>query len=214
MNRTIKITGGLALITSMLVLGMLVTVWTAQAQDSIQDWPALTLRYEVSGQYYAVGQEKAPTTTKEIILTYRGLNDWRREVISATTVEVSDDYSFSEAGSYIEVKNGVLTDYSTITGETNTEDVAEDTYMSPESRLAPLPFEKMVEKYDGDPVKVETDVRLCWGTTCHEKAQGWAFGTGEQTYVYVEDKRGIPLALPGLTITEVNITGDPEPVEW
>ena len=213
MTRTTKlitVLGGLCLV---LMLGAVATVWTVSAQGSIKDWPPLIIRYSITGQYYAIGDEKAPVATKEILVTYRGLNDWKREIVAAPTVDVGD-HSFSEVGSFIEVKNGTVTDYDATASYTEVEDLEPDTYMSPELRLAPLPFEKMVEKYDGDPVKVSTEVRLCWRTVCEEKAQGWSFVIGDEAYIYVKDKRGIPLVIPGLDITEIIIDGEPEPVDW
>ena len=212
MKRTTKLiaASGLCLV---LMLGAVAALWTVSAQGSMEDWPPLTIRYSITGQFYAIGDEKAPVATKELLVTYRGLNDWRREIVAAPTVDAGN-HSFSEVGSYIEVKNGTVTDYDAVASYTEVEDLEADTYMTPEMRLAPLPFEKMVEKYNGDPVKVSTDVRLCWRAECEEKAQGWSFTIGDKAYVYVEDKRGIPLVIPGLDITEVIIDGEPEPVEW
>ena len=212
MKRTTKLiaASGLCLV---LMLGAVATLWTVRAQGSIPDWPPLTIRYSITGQYYSIGDKKAPVATQEILVTYRGLNDWKREIVAAPTVDAGN-HSFSEVGSYIEVKNGTVTDYDAVASYTDVEDLEPDTYMSPALRLAPLPFEKMVEKYDGDPVKVSTDVRLCWGTVCEEKAQGWSFQIGDQAYIYAEDKRGIPLVIPGLDITEVIIQGELEPVDW
>ena len=150
MTRTTKLITALGLCL-VLMLGAVATVCTVSAQGSIKDWPPLIIRYSITGQYYAIGDEKAPVATKEILVTYRGLNDWKREIVAAPTVDVGD-HSFSEVGSFIEVKNGTVTDYDATASYTEVEDLEPDTYMSPELRLAPLPFEKMVEKYDGDPV--------------------------------------------------------------
>ena len=212
MTRTLKLTAGLSLCL-VLALAAVATVWTARAQQSIQDWPELTIRYEISGQYYSLGDQK-PEVTKEILLTYRSLNDWRREVVSSTSVTSGGGGTIDETGSYMEVKNGTVTEYNTLIGDVLTNDVSPDTYMVPEPRLAPIPFENAVEQYGGEPEKIETDVRLCWNTTCEEKAQGWAFAVGDEVYVYAEDKRGIPLVMPSLDITEVNVVGEREPVDW
>ncbi|MYC31148.1 MAG: hypothetical protein F4X65_13840 [Chloroflexi bacterium] len=176
------------------------------------EWPALSMKYQVSGKFYAVGDTEPDTVTKEILVEYRGINDWKRSVVTAPTI-TDGTLQFSETGSYTEVKDGVMTDYDATGGGTSAETLTEDQLIAPELRLYPLPFDAIEQRYDGEPVQRSVDVTVCFDDQCETSVQGWVFTEDEEEYIYVDDARGIPIALPGMTITEVRVTGARQPVD-
>ena len=208
------VVGGTALVLLVLMLVAVFALWgrvLASVAVPFVDWPELSINYEVTGQFYSIGDTLPDAITKEYLVSYRSVNEWRQEVVAAPTITVSDDYEFSPLGSYMEVKGGIVTRYDATGGGTTTEPLEEGGVMVPELRLVPMPLEKMLELGDGDPVKKQTDTLLCWETICEKEPWGWAFTEGKNEYIYAQDKRGIPLSMPGLNILEVRVNSPQEP---
>jgi hypothetical protein len=208
------VVGGTALVLLVLMLVVVFALWgrvIASVAAPFADWPELSINYEVTGQFYSIGDTPPETVTKEYLLSYRSLNEWRKEVVAAPAITVSDDYEFSQLGSYMEIKGGIITRYDATGGGTTTKPFEEDGILSPGFRRAPMPLEMMLALGYGDPVKKQTDTLLCWETSCEKNPWGWSFTEGNKEYIYAQDKRGIPLSVPGINILEVRVHSPQEP---
>ena len=181
----------------------------AQGDTPTAEWPALTMSYETTRTYSG---ETEPSTLKRQ-LEYSGLNNWKTTVIEAPTIDRASG-SFTQLGSYVEVRNGQITTYDSVTGELETEPLEEGDYYLPVSRMVPIDFSKIQEAHAAPPIERTTDTKVCFDEECDDNATGWVFVQEDGSeFVYADDARGIPLALPGVTITEVLVTGGKESIQ-
>ena len=159
------------------------------------DWPELTMKYELD------------EGTLKHEFEYRGWNDWRSTVVEAPTVG-SGAGSYTQQDSYREVKEGYITVYDSETGTKESTPLEPGEYDLPAARLMPVDFSLAKDRSDAAPVERSTSAKLCFDDACQENATGWVFAQDNgKEYIYADDTRGIPLALPGITITEVKVTG-------
>ena len=210
-NRTLAI-GVTAVVLFALAVASVLLVWgTVSGSATPAEWPTLSMKYQISGTFYSISDAPAETATKEILLEYRGVNDWKSTITNAPTI-TDGTLEFNETGSYMEVKDGYFNEYDATGGGTRSEALEEGQLMAPTLRMYPIPFDAMTERYDGEPVQKTVDVTVCLLDECEDSVQGWAFADGEEEYVYVDDARGIPVVIPGIEITEVRVTGERQPV--
>ena len=69
-----------------------------------------------------------------------------------------------------------------------------------------------IEAFGDNPVSASTSAKLCFRQEYVTNASGWQFWHGEFNYIYADDKKGIPLSMPFITINEVNVDSPQEPL--
>ena len=179
-----------------------------RAQESLPTWPAITMKYEATGNFHAVGENPPVTSTIGFRLTHQANGDWKEEIISAPDV-VTKVGTFNRTGSYQQVVGNTYTRFDIETGETHTETIPPGHTMSPRSMILPMPLDKLDENYTRTPVLIRTGAKVCFNNACEDNAQGWLYVTDNGgRYVFADDTRGIPISLGHLNITDVIVASD------
>ena len=203
----------IALVLTAGVVSAIALGYRARAEEPLPEWPALTMEYDVTGTFHAVGTEPPPTSTLVFLLTNDGKGNWREEIISAPDV-VTRVGTFNRTGSYKAVQDGVYTEGDGLGGEVTTETVEPGTRMIPRSMLLPFPLHILDEHYDKEPTLVPTTAKVCFNDVCEENARGWLYRFGSSQHIYADDERGIPIGLSHLNIMEVHIASDQQSMVW
>ena len=212
-NRTLTnrfaLTGAAALLCIMAAL-IVLWAWGPVFGSADTDWPELTMYYETSGDYHSAASSEQTLKYK---LAYVDKHNWQSTVVDAPTLNTGGG-TFSQVGSYVEVRDGRRTIYEVSSNSSDVLVLEEGEIYIPAYRLTPIAFRYLKENNDAPPVSRSTSVKLCYDGVCDENATGWAFAQERGVdYIYADDKRGIPLQLPGITITEIAAAGAKQPVE-
>ena len=180
---------------------------TEAAPAGASDWPALTMTYDRSGEFFVIGENPAKVTTQTLELSYTSMDAWT-EIVTAAPDMATRWGTFSDVGSYQQVADGQYITYDAVTGETSTETLEEGDRRIAGSAFYPIPIAALKEHVDGSPVKVATASKVCFNGDCTTGAEGWKFTDSDgRVTVYADDARGIPLRWGDLIIKEVRVTG-------
>lgn len=138
-------------------------------------------------------------------LDYESKEEWRKEIIDGTPDGSGAD---PRIGSYVEAKDGHLNWYETESGNITSRPLG--SYQYPHRDFRPGAIIMMDGAFGPARYVPSTPVKLCFEGKCVGNAPGWAFEAPEGTYVFADDQRGLPLVVPGLTITEVLVHAQQE----
>lgn len=176
------------------------------AQPIDSDWPVLTITYETGGASAFVSGEEQ-TGTEKRRLDYTSKNDWTDTILEAPDIETRVG-TFNSAGSYIELSDGVITEYDAIVGATSSTNATEGV-----SHVAGAAFVRYsipaLQGKGNEFSLVPTNAKVCFESVCEDNATGIRMEHAGQEYVFVNDVRGIPLKRDSLlNVLEVHIGGE------
>ena len=181
------------------------------AEESAPEWPALAMKYEATGKFHAVGENSPVTSTIGFKLTHQANGDWKEEIVSAPDISTRLGV-FNRTGSYQSVTGNTYTRYDVESGTTETEVIPEGHIRSPRAMIYPMPLAKLDEHYTGTRQLVSTTAKVCFQAVCENSALGWMYEMSNgNKYVLADDKRGIPISLGHLNITEVTVSSNKVP---
>lgn len=151
-------------------------------------WPPLTMIYEVYGTVHN-GQ-----TVREVRrLKYRSATDWTDTVIESDPVESLALGAVSTAGSYMRLKDELVEEYDSITGDVSVDERTEGGLFVPNAYTVPIQFfvEDPTRAPDGTSYfAVTTSSKVCYRSKCEENVVGLAFKRGAGTeWVVLDDER-------------------------
>ena len=184
----------------------------SRAAAGTEDWPPLTMTYELRGQFFSIGPGPAEVTMQVRRLTYSSRDSWIEEIIESEPMNTRVG-GFSNTGSYQKLHNGQYITYDAVTDETTTEKVEDGVTMIPRGGLYPFPIKVIEDVYGIQLSPVATTSKVCFYDDCEENAEGMLLGDNGKEYVYADDARGIPLRINDFVIKEVLIQDEKQVIE-
>ena len=176
-----------------------------QAQAEPNDWPPLTMKYNVE----VLVNDGSVSQVRQ--LTYNSRTSWTEQVIEADDITVGVG-TFNDVGSYQKVDGGVYTTYDVTTGETLTQAIPDGMVKIPRGGLMPSPISVVEGALGKQADQVATTTKVCFDDDCTERASGWEISNGNSTVVFADDARGIPIKIGDFVVTEVMVQGGKESV--
>ena len=182
---------GLSLLASLVLV--LAVVYARERDRAYPGWPPITMFYEVA-------EEGSVTHYR---LDYESQDNWKKTVINVT---LGGAGSSPGIGSYLQTKEGQFIKYDADSGEISHRQQSAIEY--PERDFRPGAIIMMDGAFGPASYEPSSPAKVCFDRRCVDRAPGWGFGTPAGRFVFADDQRGIPVVVPGLTITEVRVHGN------
>ncbi len=195
MASNFRVSNRIVILGALVTLALVATITLllmkgADAKD--EDWPPLTMIYEIDAAPVSVGNEVQ--RGREVHrLEYQSQTQWTDTVIEAPDIETNVG-TFSSVGSYQRLDGRDLTEFDAIDNQTRSSTIDEGVTFAAGPALVRTPIGPMMEA--GLELKrAPSGSEVCFGQVCKENAGGLKATFRGQERVFVDDQRGIPLRI-------------------